>query len=515
MVKKIRRMRTFARTASKSMEKHLVENTKKLKKDPYLILPDYDDDFSNISFRKTKKRIEKISKYKDDTKKLEKLANKRNIGGALAGTLLIAHSEKAPYLAVAKFPTGDITYAQRGRADKEQLIGVQHFDDPVLRLLSIKNIALKTKIYIYSWDEGFLSTGRKAKPPKEFVDFIIKKIGLNYKDNVAVCKHLKPDIVKKKKFYDEHYLRLLWNSADVTIGICEDCSKSKKNTLFSMTKYMINPEISKDFDIEVIGQIVKGKKPKIEQETQFIDEYVSGKITDNELIKKNIKQKEQSINESGEKIFILDGTSYGANVDDFIKALDPNKFEKEGLEIILDQVNEPVNINNGTPNKVLEKFWKDYGLKTINKILNDSDMSKEFFALDDQPSDILELVSKYKERQKILSKLPNYKSLPPLARFVDNIARTFKTFGEKQALLELKKVPDTPKAKSVAYAFLLVFGKGKDKKWKYSQVEIEYGEFLKEYAKKLLDSSPEGYNKILQEFLTASGSSEKINNNLL
>jgi len=34
MVKKIRRMRTFARTASKSMEKNLVENAKKLKKTP-------------------------------------------------------------------------------------------------------------------------------------------------------------------------------------------------------------------------------------------------------------------------------------------------------------------------------------------------------------------------------------------------------------------------------------------------------------------------------------------------
>ena len=35
MAKKIRRMRTFARTASKSMEKQLVENAKQLKKDPW------------------------------------------------------------------------------------------------------------------------------------------------------------------------------------------------------------------------------------------------------------------------------------------------------------------------------------------------------------------------------------------------------------------------------------------------------------------------------------------------
>ena len=59
-----------------------------------------------------------------------------------------------------------------------------------------------------------------------------------------------------------------------------------------------------------------------------------------------------------------------------------------------------------------------------------------------------------------------------------------------------------------------VNGKGKDKKWKYSQIEIEYGEFLKDYSKKLLDSKPKEYHRTLQELLTASGSSENIDNNV-
>ena len=74
MAKKFRRTRTFARTASKSMEKKLVENAKKLKENPYLILPGYTDDFSNKCFKKIKKSIEKIKKLSDDEKKLEKLS---------------------------------------------------------------------------------------------------------------------------------------------------------------------------------------------------------------------------------------------------------------------------------------------------------------------------------------------------------------------------------------------------------------------------------------------------------
>jgi hypothetical protein len=142
-------------------------------------------------------------------------------------------------------------------------------------------------------------------------------------------------------------------------------------------------------------------------------------------------------------------------------------------------------------------------------------MAKKFFSLDDTPSDILELVSNYQERQQILSQLPKYKSLPSLARFVDSIVRSYKTFGKKEAIAEIKKRPDNPKGKSIAYAFLLVFGKGKDKKWQYSQVEIEYGEFLKEYAKKMLDSEPKNYHKAFQELLAASGSSENIDDKLV
>ena len=81
-------------------------------------------------------------------------------------------------------------------------------------------------------------------------------------------------------------------------------------------------------------------------------------------------------------------------------------------------------------------------------------------------------------------------------------------------ITEIKKRPDTPKGKSLAFAFLLVFGKAQDKKWKYSSVEIEYGEFLKDYAKRLLDSDSNSYHKNLQGLLTASGSSENIESNI-
>lgn len=510
----MRRMRTFARTAAKSMEKKLVDNAKQLQKDPYLILPEYSDNYSRKHFEKVKKSLSKVHQFNDDAQKLEKFAKKKGLDGALAGTLSIAHSEKAPYLAVAKFSTGDVTYAQRGKADKEKLIAVQHFDDPVLRLLGIKDISLKKKLHVYSWDEGFVSTGLEANPPKEFVDFIMDKIDFSYSNGVAVCNHLKREQAKNRDILKKYYLHINWKSADSIIAICEDCTKSTKNTMFEISKYLIIPDIPSDFSIEIVGHVVK-KDSELGQQTLHIDDYLSGSLTDFEFIKKNIEYREKSLKESGEKIFILNGNSYGTNANDFIDALKPKLFERTGLELILEQIDEPVVLDNVTANKVLEKFWKDYGLDAISSIIDDELMAKKFFDLDETPSNILEVVFNYKERQQILSRLPQYDSLPPLAKFVDNIARTYKTFGEKEALAVIKKRLDTSKAKSISYAFLLVFGKAKEKKWQYSAVEIEYGEFLKEYAKKLLDSEPKNYHKRFQELLTSSGSSENIDSHKL
>ena len=508
MAKKMRMMRTFARTASKSMEKKLIENAKKIMDDPYIILPDYEDSYSSKYFGKIKKSIAKVERFKEDAKKLEKLSNKRDLSGAIAGTMLIAHSNKAPYLAVAKYPTGDITYAQRGRANKEKLVSVQHFDNPILRLLGTKDVALKKNIHIYSWDKGFVSTGNNPEPPKDFVNFVLDKADLKTKNGVAICKNLNVEKVKNKETFNENYLRIHWKSADVIIGVCESCSKNRKNTLFNISKYLIEPDISDDFQIEVIGQAIKGTESK--QETKNLEEYLSGQLSDYNFIRKNMDERHQAIKESDEKIFVLNSKSYGDNANEFIKALKPNSYEKKGLEIILEKIDEPVVFDDATPNKVLEKYWEDHGLDAINDIIDSEEMADKFYSLDDSPSEILELVFDYQKRQNILSQLPSYDSLPPLAKFTDHVARTYKTFGEKKALTELKKRPDTPKGKTIAYAFLLLFGKAKDKKWQFSKIEIEYGEFLKDYVKKLIDSKPEKYHKCLQDLLTASGSSEKI-----
>ena len=506
MVKKIRRMRSFVRSAPKSQEKQLIENAKQLLKDPFQILPECNNDCINF-FAKTRKKIEKIAKFADDSDKLEKTSNKKGLEAALAGTLLLAHAEKAPYLGVIKLPIGDIPYAQRGKAEREKLIAVQHFNNPILRLMGIKDIAYKKHLYIYSWDGGFFCSGRKPQPPTEFVTFIIKQLNLQHNQQIISCKHLTPKTVIDKASVNHSYLRIQWPSANKTFAICSDCVKPNKNTIFTLSKYMLTPDLIQDFIINVIPNMVTSETLP---QSAYLNDYISGKITDAEFITKNVDELTDNLIQSEEKIFMFNGKSFGTNAEAFIQALKPTESEQKALQILLNKINEPIIISDITPNKLLEKYWKNYGKDIVDSLIDDQSMTNSFYHLDETPSTIIQMIEEFNTRQQILSTLPNFQSLPPLAKFADTISRTYKTFGKKKALNELKNPPKNLKARAVAFGFLQVFNKGDEYKWKYSKEEIEYGDFLQPYIKSLIEAEPEKYRNALQELLTISGSNEKL-----
>ena len=111
----------------------------------------------------------------------------------------------------------------------------------------------------------------------------------------------------------------------------------------------------------------------------------------------------------------------------------------------------------------------------------------------------------------IISALPQYSHLPPIAKFADSIARTFMTQGKEDALRSIDhyKGGDT-RIKSVAYSFLLALEQGASKKWQYTKTETDFAQFLKDPALKLLNSKPGEYHDNLQSLLSATGSTKKL-----
>ncbi|MCK4367308.1 MAG: hypothetical protein KAW84_05120, partial [Thermoplasmata archaeon] len=140
------------------------------------------------------------------------------------------------------------------------------------------------------------------------------------------------------------------------------------------------------------------------------------------------------------------------------------------------------------------------------------DAAEEFYERslksDEMPSQFVQEAFRSAQRKRILADLPTYKTLPPVARFCDRIARTYRTKGSEAAAREIRRNQSRRKEfKALEYAFLLALGAGRGEEWRYTEDELGFGVHLKSLAEALLSVKPEGYDVSLRTLLTASGHS--------
>lgn len=499
--------RPFHRTAPKTHEKDLIDNARYLQQHPDCLIPTGCDKY----FARLHKHLTAIATLHDNPDRLKKLANKKTLEAAVAGTLLLLDAEKAPVLGYLKFSTGETAmYAQRGNADKEHLIAAQHCQDPVYRLLGIATYAKKKHLNIYSWDTGYACTGRTPQPPTDFLTFLLKKLSLTAQDDTAACPHIPPSTLREKKPISTPYLRLHWHSTHLTIGICETCAKTKGNTIIAMTRYFIEPDLSADITADVISAYSAAHEENPRDKRRATQAYFSGALTDAQFISGRAKQHQTSVRQQTDRVLMAKGEAYDSP-QSFIDALQPSPEERQALDYMLTRTNQSIVIPEKTAAKVFEQLWTPYGKDFIRSIVNDPHQADTLSQLHDSPTTILKMAFEWRDHQRLLQELPQYTTLPALAQFADTITRIYKTEGTQKAVRELKRRPDTPQGKSLEYAFLLAFQAEKEAKWKFTSEEINYGEFLKPSVERLLNATPTKYTNSLQQLLSASGSTETIN----
>jgi len=486
------------RVATKVQEKEIKEMALQLKKNPLMVLPECQGECRKCHFKGLKARIEKIKDA--DEKKLAKYASGKDLSAAVAGTILLSDS-KISYLAAKNIGGTTYVYAKKGKARDEKLLAIQNFRDPHIRMLGIMDIASKKKLYVYSVQNKIICKGSDATPPDEFVQFVMKKLELEN----GMCKHMLKG--------ERTHIKIKWIPAGMEIKICEECAS--RNTIMEMTKYFYSPNIEDDFSAEVEGEFVscneKCDKCFIREalENEMDDSYyIQGKIDDEKFIENWYKKVQWNIEKLHEGIFILDGTCYGKNIEAVIQKLKPNKWEEVALRHILKKIERPLIMENATSNKIISKYWNEYGKEIIKTIAGDS--WEKFADEKSMPSEILEKIYMETEKKKILKNLPSYKNLPSLAEFADRIARAYRVGGYREAMREIHGEEMDVKKKAIAYAFLLAFNKAEGEEWKYSDMEKDFGRHLMKYASELIEKKGEEYGKALQEMLTMTGSTKKI-----
>lgn len=513
--KKNMRIRVNARITSKIREKDLMEKAKALMDDPELILPECAQECRPCPFKKTRARLEKISKYKDDPVKLAKFAKRGDrLARAYAATIGLVHEEKTPYLASAKYPGGTVMYALRGRTSKEKLIGVQNFDSPKWRVVGVLDLVKKKGLHFYSYGDEFVCTGRQPKPPDEYISQAAESVGATRKDGGShSCPHASADSER---------IEFSFVNTDQVVSVCPQCGAKNKNTLKKLAEGMAVPHVLDEIGVAVERPLeaVSGSSDlkdllSMPVDRSLLERYSSGEIGDRELIDTHFDEVHVKIEERPDRILVRGERSYGDDLDAFVSAMTEDELESKALKAMLADIDHAIVADpKDTVNSLMAKHWKDHGLAAL-KGLVPADMAEEYFSetgdAEQSPLKVIRQAVKKAAQAEVTSRMPSYTGLSQYSKLVDEVVRAYKTKGSSgaNAVLDAETSNDH-RMRSIAHAFYLSLGIS-TKSWKYTSEEQEFGRHLSARARALLDSEDaESHHKAFVAFMRDSGSTEEI-----
>ncbi|UCE80310.1 MAG: hypothetical protein JSV94_03825 [Methanobacteriota archaeon] len=513
--KKRMRFKVNARITSKVREKDLLTKAEVLKENFELILPKCSESCRACPFVRTRLQLERIARFKDSPDKLAKFARKGDkIARAYAATIGLAHDKKAPYLASAKYPKGTVMFALRGKTPREKLIGVQNYDSPQWRVLSVMDLVKRGKLHIYSFGDDFICTGRQPKPPAEYMQFAARAVGAQEKaDGVFECPH-NPD--------STDHVRYDWIGSEAAVLLCDQCAIKARNVLGKLADGIAVPNVLDSIDVSIVRPLHPvssddscGDLLDRPLEQDLLDEYSSGRIGDKELIEKHMDEVHEALKTMSEKVLVIGSKCFGSDVEAFVKAMTSDPIEAKALKGLLSNIGHPIVVASGdTVNKLLSTFWVDHGKASLRGVVSEELADKYFDDSDEairSPLKVIRRAAKRAERDAVSSQIPRYDGLSTYGKFVDGVARAFKTGGAPSAstAMDVDSSADH-RTRSIAYAFDLSLGVTA-REWKFTKEEKEFGKHLKKYASRLLNSTdPDAHHEAFVAFLREAGVTEEV-----
>jgi len=240
--------------ASKEIQDRLDRNLEELVEDPEIFMPEIKGEidqsfFSKDLMAKTLKEVSVVSAKRFDTKWLRKRMAKKGgdtVCRALAGSLLAASEEDRSTVAVFKNPLfGVASYIRRGNGKQSHLAGIQNHNHPKLRLLVWDDHA-KSGQWFFSWDSGFVFTGKSPEPPSEWIDWSLNgaSIDLSGEGDLRWSVGLEPETVENGDLNEAGWLRLEFTDG-TTVGLSRSAlATSEEQFGQSVAMGMLPPRLS-------------------------------------------------------------------------------------------------------------------------------------------------------------------------------------------------------------------------------------------------------------------------------
>ncbi len=487
----------------KTLEKDILDRSRRLAEDPELLMPECARSCRRCSIRSSVEKMHKVASKKDDPKKLDFAMNWGDqLVRAYAATISLAEAGKVPYLAAGRTPMGDVSYAVRGKVEKDKLIGVQNFDHPELRLMAFWKIAERERLHLYSMEDHVFCSPDGPRPPAQYVEEAISLLPYDL-DDEGRCPH--PDAVER--------LRVRWKSADIALEVCPDCA-ADVNTIHVLASRIAAADPTDDFEIEVPFEL-RGEGCDLAQESKLSADlaarYRRGELTDADLLREHAAERLRRIRDSGKEVYIIGETCLGSDRSAFLARLRGGEAEIEAVSGFLAKHPMAVVTRSDQAANLLADLWPEHSDELLAQVASPETLerlAKEGRQL--SPAQAVAEAKRAETSKGITAQLPAYGKLGPVAAHADRLARVQLTEGRAAVARQVERSRGGSHVlRSISYAFLVAAGEASSMSWQFSREEMDFGSYLAPFVQKLISSTGDDYHEALLLLMEASGSGER------
>lgn len=507
-----KKLRTGIHTAPKVQERELIRKAKALRDHPDILVPRcLPEHCPRCPFDGIRGKLEKVAQFPDDESRLERSGRwGPSLARAYAATLLLALKEEAPYLAPAKTPFGTVHYARRGKAPKQELVGVQYHDVPELRLLTVADWSRKKGYYVYSLEEEMVTTCREDAPPEAFVVEGVRRLGANlqHRDGAFACPHAEADPA----------LVVRWRGAGTDLAVCGRCGENEGSVPATLRERMVVPRGAEPFGVALRMNLgcagtACGLGEDRPLEGDDAEAYLAGKRTEAALLEGEVEAAFRRGAASG--AFLAGQTCFEKDYDGFLEACHVPENLREAFRGIREDLKAGLYVKEPSLAKLLGALDEEEVRLLVHGYLGNEALADGLLEAVEAEGkgreDLLREAQALRRDVDVLASLPTWDRLPPVATLADGVARAFKTEGKDTASLRARRALDAgTKEKVVGMALLQALEVTGGKEWTFREEERKLAEFLVPMARELLEAEGEAYRAALSQLITASGSGESL-----
>lgn len=505
-----RKRRGSVRTGTKRVTEQIRKNVEHLAEHPEHAVPRCEGSCPLLcKFRRSRIAVRRRHDMKGDDDKLERWSRWGNeLGRAYAAILRIADSPEGSleYFQNVNTHEGKVPIAPWGQAPALIHVGLQHRHDPTLRLLSAVPL-VGSGDAVYATEQGLVCS-HDGSIPDDAVDLLLEALPVRQvSSSLARCEHSPED------WSETTHVEIDFREADLRIRRCERCVSG--NLLAEIQSNVVTKDIQDLVDVRVhlepIEEAGDQDPPDVDWSvpSSVRDAYASAEIPDSELIEEARRARRYAIEAIPEPMIVVGSTLYRPPFDPVLDQLDPPDTERELLDVVVEQIDRPIVLEEGTSMELLERLWPDYGDLALESLLGSSGLDLYEPDADAEALErLIEVVAERAARKRVDAALPSYEEIPSPVDLADEVARAHRRRGRDRAQQILSSAPDE-EHRAVALALVRALGLPSTA-WTVDPRTEDMAEGLIPYAERLIEADGDDYHEALQALLQATGSTAEL-----